>query len=122
MKKILFVALALLPLTSFADHMDVIQFELKDGCSMEKYLQIKNDFNQQWGKNNGYQAEVIMPIQSHDLETLYWVGRSANAAAFGKAWDTWRDELNDPDSVAGKLAARFSECSMNVSRRSYDVY
>lgn len=122
MKKILFAALALLPLTAAADHMDVIQFELKDGCSWEKYLQIKNDFNEQWGKKNGYQAEVIRPIQSHDLETLYWVGRSASAAAYGKAWDTWRDELTDPDSVAGKLAARFGECSMNVSRRGYDVY
>ena len=122
MKKVLFAALALLPLTTIADHMDVIQFELKDGCSMEKYLQIKDDFNEQWGKKNGYQSEVIVPIQSHDLKTLYWVGRSDNAAAYGKAWDTWRDELTDPDSVAGRLAARFSECSMNVSRRGYDVY
>lgn len=122
MKKILFVALALLPLTTIADHLDVIQLELKDGCSLQKYLQIKDDFNQQWGMKNGYKAEVISPIQSHDLETLFWVGRSADAAAYGKAWDTWRDELTDPDSVAGKLAARFSECSTEISRRGYDVY
>lgn len=122
MRMTLCAVMLLLPVSLFADHLDVIQTELRDGCSMEKYVEIKNDFNEQWGKKNGYLAEVIAPIQSHDLKTIYWIGRTANAAAYGKAWDTWRDELTDPNTVAGKLAARFGECSISVSRRGYDVY
>ena len=71
---------------------------------------------------NGYLAEIATPIQSQSLGSLFWVGRAANAAAFGQAWDTWRDALNDSKSVAGKLNDRFQDCSENVSRRSYDIY
>ncbi|MDH3613800.1 MAG: hypothetical protein OES10_11010 [Gammaproteobacteria bacterium] len=122
MKKILFVILMVLPIGAFADHIDVIEVKLNEGCSMPTYVAIKDDFNAQWGAKNGYKSEVFMPIQSNNLISLYWVGRSDNAAAFGKAWDQWRDDLADPDSVASKLWARFLDCSTNVGRRSYDVY
>ena len=89
--------------------------------SMSTYMAIKDDFNEQWGASNGYQSEVLVPIQSHNLISLYWVGRSDNAAAFGKAWDQWNKDLTDPDSVASKLWARFLDRSTNVSRRGYDA-
>jgi hypothetical protein len=88
---ILIVALFVLPLSASADYMDVIQVNLDDKCSVDKYVEIKNDFNEQWGKSNGYMAEVLVPIQNDDLVSLFWVGRTANAAAFGAAWDAWRD-------------------------------
>jgi hypothetical protein len=122
MRKFLFVILTILPIAAFADHIDVIEVKLNEGCSMATYVAIKDDFNKQWGAKYGYQSEVLMPIQSSNLISLYWVGRSDNAAAFGKAWDQWRDELADPDSVASKLWARFLDCSTNVGRRGYDVY
>jgi hypothetical protein len=122
MKKILFVVLTILPISAFADHMDVIEVKLNEGCSVPAYVAIKDDFNKQWGAKYGYQSEVLMPIQSNNLISLYWVGRSENAAAFGKAWDQWRDDLADPDSIASKLWARFLDCSTNVGRRSYDIY
>jgi len=112
----------MLPLPAPAGHLDVIQVKLKDTCSVEKYRAIAKDFNEQWGKANGYQAEVAVSLQSHDLASIFWLGRSANAEAFGKAWDSWRDALADPKSVAGKLSARFTACSENQARRSYDVY
>jgi hypothetical protein len=112
----------ILPFGAFADHIDVIEVTLNEGCSVPTYVAIKNDFNEQWGAKNGYQSEVLMPIQSNNLISLYWVGRSDNAAAFGKAWDQWSKDLADPDSVASKLWARFLECSTNVGRRGYDVY
>jgi hypothetical protein len=112
----------MLPLATSADHLDVIQFELKDGCSFEKYVAIKDDFNNQWAKDYDYRAEVLMPLQSHDLKSLYWVGRSPDATSFGRAWDAWRAESADPASVAAKLVARFAECSAETARRSYDVY
>jgi len=122
MRRLIFALLLLLPIGSFADHIDVIEVTLREGCSMSKYLAIKDDFNEQWGAKNGYHSEVLVPIQSNNLTSLFWVGRSDNAAAYGKAWDQWRDDQADPDSIASKLWARFLECSTNVGRRGYDVY
>jgi len=122
MKSLLISALILVPLSAGADHLDVIEVQLKDGCTLEKYVAIAGDFNEQWGKKHGYQSEVAVPIQSAELASVFWVGRTANAEAFGKAWDAWRNENMDPKSVASKLNARFIECSDNVARRGYDLY
>ncbi|MGI9343063.1 MAG: hypothetical protein ACR2QV_09435 [Gammaproteobacteria bacterium] len=122
MKTILTIALFALPLPALADYMDVIEFKLKEGCEFSEYLEIVADFNEQWGSKHAYRSEIAMPVQSNNLETLFWVGRTANAAAFGAAWDAWRDEITDADSLAGKLSARFAKCSENVGRRGYDTY
>lgn len=122
MKTLLVAALALLPLAVSADHLDVIQFELKDGCTIEEYLAIKDDFNAQWGQEYSYRAEVLVPVQSHDLKSFYWVGRSPDAASFGAAWDAWTSQSADSSSVAAKLVARFSRCSDETSRRSYQIF
>lgn len=122
MRKILMTALMFIPFVAAADHLDVIQLELKDGCSLADYRAIAADFNEQWGKKNAYHAEIAAPIQSDDMTTYYWLGRSADAASFGKAYDTWTKESAEPDSVAGKLSARFAECSVSVGRRGYVVY
>ena len=121
MRKFLSVVFIAMPLAAFANHGDVIEVQLNEGCSLKEYLQIKDDFNANWGRKNGYRAEVYVPVQADKLTSIYWVGRSADAAAFGKAWDTWRKDLDNPDSVAAKLWARFSACSTNISRRGYDV-
>jgi hypothetical protein len=119
---LLTIAALLAPICASADNLDVIQIKLKDGCTLETYVAIKNDFNSQWGKSHGYFAEIAAPVASNDLASLYWIGRSANAEAFGKAWDIWRNELSDPKSVAAKLEERFGKCGTNESRRSYDIY
>jgi hypothetical protein len=123
MKKVILIALLSFPFATFADHMDVIQMQLGDGCSVAQYVAIMKDFNEQWGKDYGYSAELAVPLQSDDLVSLFWVGRTANAEAFGKAWDAWRDAQSDPTSLAAKLQARFNACGENnAARRSYDVY
>ena len=122
MKRILAILLFALPVSAAADHLDVIEFKLNEGCSFDKYMEIVKDFNAQWGVSNGYKAEVLMPIQSHNLMSMYWIGRTKDAAAFGKAWDSWRNALADPNSVPAKLWARFGACETNLSRRGYDVY
>ena len=122
MKKLLFALLLVLPAGAVADHVDVIEVKLNEGCSLSTYLAIKDDFNEQWAKQYNYHAEVLMPIQSNNLISIFWVGRSANAATFGNAWDQWSSDLMNPDSVASKLWARFLDCGTNVSRRGYDVY
>ncbi len=121
MKKILVAAVFLFPMNAVADHMDVIEFKMRDGCSFDKYMEIVADFNE-WGKEYGYNAKIAYPLQSNNLVSMYWLGTSADAATFGKAWDAWRDAQSDMDSVPAKLQARFSECTENLGRRGYDVY
>jgi|SRR5208282_3594203 len=119
---LLTIAVLLVPICASADHLDVIQFKLKDGCTLETEVALKNDFNTQWGKSHGYIAEIASPVAGNDLASYYWIGRTANAEAFGKAWDTWRNELSDPKSAAAKLSERLGKCGANESRRSYDIY
>lgn len=121
MKKILLTALMFIPFAAMGDHLDVIQVELKEGCSLADYRAIAADFNEQWGKKNAYHGEIAAPLQSHDMKSYYWIGRSADAASFGKAYDTWQKEVANPDSVAGKLSARFDACGVTVARRAYSV-
>ncbi|MDH3578340.1 MAG: hypothetical protein OEO71_11070 [Gammaproteobacteria bacterium] len=121
MKKMLIAVFLLLPLNAVAEHMDVIEFEMLEGCPMDQYMAIVQDFNK-WGKEYSYQAKIAFPVQSNNLTSMYWLGTSANAATFGKAWDAWRDGLADPDSVPAKLAARFAVCTKNLGRRGYDVF
>ena len=122
MKRILAIALfSMAPMMASADYVDVIEFKLKEGCSFQKYLAIVKDFNE-WGAKNGYQSEVLAPVQSNNLVSMFWAGRTKDAAAFGKAWDTWRNAQADANSVEAKLWARFLACSTNVARYGYDTY
>jgi hypothetical protein len=122
MKKLFAIVLFCLPVSASAEHMDVIQVSLNEGCSVAQYVQIATDFNAQWGKEHGYRAEIAVPLQSEDLTAVFWLGHSANAQAFGAAWDAWRDALADSKSVAAKLNARFQKCAANQTRSGYDVY
>lgn len=123
MKKLLFCAIFCLPALSWADHIDVIPATLIDGCSVADYLAIVSDFNEDWGSKHGYQVEVLVPFQGDDMNTLYWLGRSENTAAFGAAHDAWSANVGNPDSTEGKLMARFIECSEPFDRReSYISY
>ena len=121
MRVFIVTALLVLPLIANAEYMDAIEVTINDGCTVAEYVAIKSDFNEQWGKANGYLAEIATPIQSQSLSSVFWVGRAANAAAFGKAWDTWRDALADPKSTASKLSARLTKCSTNVNRSGFDL-
>lgn len=124
MKKIFKVApmLAMLafPLIASADYMDVIEFKLKDGCNMAKYMEIVKEFNVV-AAENGYKAEILSPLQHNNLESRVWVGRTKNAESFGKAWDVYRSAQADANSSRGKLGARFAACSTLVARRSYET-
>ena len=122
MKKLILALLLCIPMAASAENMDVIEFKLLDGCSFEKYMEIVNDFNSDWGEANGYKASIAMPLQNENLVSMYWLGTTKDAATFGKAWDTWRDAQSNPESVEAKLWARFQACSINLGRSGYDIY
>ena len=119
MKRTIVAAMLLVSGAAFSDHVDVIEFTLNEGCSKEQYLEIVNDFREEWGSKNGYETEILFPLQSNNMTSIFWVGRSANAATFGAAYDKWSTELADSDSTAAKLNERFGDCSTSVGRRGY---
>ncbi len=122
MKKIIGAMLLFVATASHAGHLDVISFTLKDDCSLAKYLEIVSDFNE-WAGAYGYQTEIAVPVHQNDLQTIGWLGRSANAETFGKAYDAWSAGLRNNDSVPAQLAARFSECgNTNESRHAYQIF
>ena len=122
MKKTILALALLVPMSASAEYMDVLEVQLAEGCSFNKYMEIVNDFNSNWGEAIGYKARVAMPLQNSNLVSLYWLGTTKDAATFGKVWDTWRDGLADSKSKPAKLWARFQQCSVNLSRTGYDVY
>ena len=122
MRKFIFTLLFTLPLSvSAASHMDVIEFELAEGCSFDNYMEIVSDFNN-WAADYGYSSRIAMPLQNDNLTSMYWLGESKDAATFGAAWDQWRNSQGDSESTESKLSARFEECSTNVGRWGYDIY
>jgi hypothetical protein len=122
MKTILSLLLLALPIVASADYVDVIEFKLNQGCRLDTQLQVAKDFNAQWGAKYGYRAEILAPLEPRNLSSFYWIGRTKNAETFGRAWDTWRSESQDPNSVAGKLLSRYNSCATGISRREYEIY
>jgi hypothetical protein len=122
MKRIIAIMLFLLaPMIAAADHIDFIEFKLNDGCNFDKYMAIVKDFNQ-WAAKYGYHAEMLVPIQSKNLVSIYWAGRSKDTATFGKVWDAWRNGQSDPNSAEAKLGTRLDACVTDLSREGYDTY
>ena len=122
MKKIIGTMLLLVASASHAGHLDVISFTLDEDCSLGTYLEIVDDFNE-WGEAYGYQTEIAAPLFHDNMDTHYWLGRSAGNEAFGKAYDAWEAAQADADSVPAKLNARFGECGAgNDTRRAYSTF
>jgi len=119
MKKLMFLFVLAFPMAAQADYLDVISAKFNPGCTVDKYLQIVQDFRDQWANARGYKVEILFPAHSRDLRTIYWVGRSASAEAFGKGLDAWTAAQADPSSGPAKLMARFRECTTSESRASY---
>jgi hypothetical protein len=121
MKKLIALLALVFPFAASADYVDVIASKLNPGCSMTKYLQIVKDFNAQWANAHAYKVEILTPLQSRDVATFYWIGRAANAEAFGKGLDAWVAAQADSNSAPAKLMARFNECATGESRSGYNA-
>jgi hypothetical protein len=119
MKKLIALFVLAFPMAAQADYVDVIAGKLNAGCSVDKYLQIVKDFRDQWANERGYKVEILFPMQSRDLGTFFWVGRTSSAEAFGKGLDAWVTAQSDPNSAPAKLMARFRECTTSESRAGY---
>jgi len=109
MKQMLAALLLTLSMPAMADHYDVIELKLKDGCSLATYMQVVKDFNE-WGKGYGYRAEVANKVQHPDLTTLLWLGRSANARRSARP--------GTPGATRWRIPARRRRGSMRASQHA----
>ena len=122
MRKLIATLLLIVPTAAFADYVDVLSAKLNPGCSVSTMRQIVKDFNETWAKEGVYKAELLVPMMSQDLGTIYWVGRTKDAEAFGSGLERWVKESSDPNSVAGKLAARLNQCANWGSRGGFTTF
>ena len=58
-------AVATFPLAAAAEHNDVIAVKLNEGCSVEDYVKIKDDFNAMW-------APPVARDTRARYETAHW--------------------------------------------------
>jgi hypothetical protein len=122
MRKLIAALLLVVPTVACADYVDVLSGKLKEGCSVATVAQIVKDFNATWAKEGVYKAELLVPMMSQDLGTVYWVGRIKNAEAFGAGLERWMKEAADADSVAGKLYTRLQQCVTWGSRGGFTTF
>ena len=112
------LAMLACPLIAKADYVDVIEFKLKESCTMAKYMDIVKDFNTLY-EPKGYKAEIMSPFYSSNLESFIWVGRTKDIESFGKGSNAYGNAATDANTAEGKLAARFRDCTTSIARRSY---
>jgi hypothetical protein len=120
MRKFIAFALLSLPMAASADYLDIWDYKLKDGCDLSTHMQIVKDFNQ-WAAKYGYRGEVAVSAFNNDMGLLRLMGRTKDATDSAKVWDAWVTETSDPNSVAGKLSARFDACQVVLSRTAFDI-
>ena len=105
------------PLAAHADYLDVITNKLKDGCSLDKYLGVVEEFRGVL-KAQGYKytVEIAPPFIGDDLSVVYWVGREPNFATFGEESDRWEAAIVKPATPEAKINEKLDACADSVSR------
>ena len=118
--KLAIAALLFIPMTASAEYMEVLEQEVKEGCTVAKYQVIIDDFNV-WAKDYGYQAKIASPLYTNNFGSVYWIGTAKDTTTFGAAYDAWLDGIKDPKSTPAKLDARMGKCVKLKTRRAYTV-
>ena len=105
------------PIAATAQYLDVIGNGLNDGCSLEKYLGVVEDFRGVM-KSQGYSytVEIAQPHTGDNLNTIWWIGRVKDLATFGEEYSRWEKALTDSGSPESKVNAKLNDCASNISR------
>ena len=122
MRKLIASLLLVVPTVACADYVDVLSGKLKEGCSVATVAQIVKDFNATWAKEGTYKAELLVPMMSQDLGTVYWVGRTKSAEVFGAGLERWMKESTDASSDAGQIRVRMERCVTWGSRGGFTTF
>ena len=114
---LLALAMSMTPIAAHADYLDVITVKLKEGCPLDKYLGVVEEFRGVM-KSQGYKytVEIAPPFIGQDLSVVYWVGREPNFGTFGQESDRWDGALAKAGTPEAKVSEKLAACGENVSR------
>jgi hypothetical protein len=114
---ILASALLLTPAAADADYLDVITNKLKEGCSLDKYLTVVEEFRGVM-KSQGYKytVEIAPAFIGSDMGVVYWVGREPSFSTFGQETDRWEAAIVKPETPEAKVNTKLQACTDQVSR------
>ncbi len=114
---LLALSLLIAPTVASADYLDVITNSLNDGCSIEEYGKVVDEFRGvMTSQSYSYTVEIVVPFISDQLDTIFWVGRTKDFATFGTENDRWNKALMNSKSPESKINTKLNDCATNVSR------
>ena len=114
---LLALSLLIAPTMASADYLDVITNSLNDGCSMEQYGKIVDEFRGVMTlQGYSYTVEIVVPFIGDQLDGVFWVGRTKDFATFGAESDRWAKALLNSKSPESKINKKLNGCATNVSR------
>ncbi len=114
---LLTLPLLVAPAMASADYLDVITNSLNDGCSMEKYGKVVEEFRGvMTSQGYSYTVEIVIPYIGNQLDQIFWVGRTKDLATFGSESDRWEKALMKSESPESKINKKLNDCTTNVSR------
>lgn len=105
-----------------ADYVDAIVNRFVDGCTIQKYTPIVEEFHGVM-KSEGYtyRTEIMQPFYADDVNVVLWVGRVADIGVFGKENAKWQAATQNPNSPESRVLAKLNGCTENVSRSAYQT-
>ncbi len=114
---LLALSLLIAPTVASADYLDVITNSLNDGCSMEEYGKVVEEFRGvMTSQGYSYTVEIVVPFIGDQLDGVFWVGRTKDFATFGSESDRWEKALMNSKSPESKINKKLNDCATNVSR------
>jgi|GEM_PF-2974461 len=114
---ILTLSLLAAPTMASADYLDVITNRLNDGCSMEKYGKVVEEFRDvMTSQGYSYKVEIVVPFIGDQLDAIFWVGRTKDFATFGTESDRWAKALMNRKSPEAKINEKLNACTTNMTR------
>lgn len=116
---LLAVAMLLAPAVARADYLDVITTRLGD-CSLDKYMSIVAEFRLVMAEQKyPYTVEIAVPFINNEMDTVYWIGRSPNLAAFAEGYTRWESQIAKSGTPEAKVSDRLNTCGESVSRSGH---
>ncbi len=114
---LLALALLIAPTMASADYLDVITNSLNDGCSMEEYGKVVEEFRGvMTSEGYSYTVEIVLPFIGDQLDAIFWVGRTKDFATFASETARWEKALTNSMSPESKINMKLNDCATNVSR------
>ena len=105
------------PVSAQADYIDVITNQLTGSCTLEKYLEVVEEFRGvMTSEGYSYTVEIMTPVSGPDLSHVYWVGRTKDFATFGTEFTKWLAALEKSGSPESKVNAKLNKCAANLTR------